>query len=78
MNNSFSLNRLPIGKKGIVTELLSTGAQRRRMLDLGVVQGTTIEALQESPSGDPVAYFIRGAVIALRNKDADKIRVFLQ
>ncbi len=78
MNETFSLNNLPIGQKGIVADLLSNGTERRRMLDLGVVQGTTIEALQKSPSGDPIAYFIRGAVIALRDEDADKIKVYLQ
>jgi hypothetical protein len=45
------------------------------MLDLGLIQGTNVEALQRSPSGDPVAYYIRGAVIALRDEDANKILV---
>lgn len=69
------LNSLPIGETGIVQKLLSTGTQRRRMLDLGLVSGTAVEALQKSPSGDPTAYFIRGAVIALRSEDAGKILV---
>ena len=69
------LNLLPIGETGIVQKLLSTGTQRRRMLDLGLVNGTPVEALQKSPSGDPTAYFIRGAVIALRSEDAGKILV---
>ena len=45
------------------------------MLDLGLVKGTTVEAVQKSPSGDPIAYFIRGAVIALRDQDAEKILI---
>ena len=69
------LNSLPIGETGIVQKLLSTGTQRHRMLDLGLVNGTPVEALQKSPSGDPTAYFIRGAVIALRSEDAGKILV---
>ena len=69
------LNLLPIGETGIVQKLLSTGTQLRRMLDLGLVNGTQVEALQKSPSGDPTAYFIRGAVIALRSEDAGKILV---
>lgn len=73
MNDIFSLNHLPIGQKGRVYSLDSRGMERRRMLDLGLVHGTTVEALQKSPSGDPVAYFIRGAVIALRDEDARKI-----
>lgn len=70
-----SLDQLPIGAKGKVVSLCSEEGQRRRMLDLGLVHGTTVEALQKSPSGDPIAYFIRGAVIALRDDDACKILV---
>lgn len=75
MEHTFSLNHLPIGQKGQVFSLISNGKERRRMLDLGLVQGTTVEALQKSPSGDPVAYFIRGAVIALRQEDAQKVLI---
>ncbi|HIR03069.1 MAG: FeoA family protein [Acutalibacteraceae bacterium] len=73
--DTFSLNSLPVGKRCKVAALLSNGKQRRRMLDLGLVQGTNVEALQKSPSGDPIAYYIRGAVIALRDEDASKILV---
>ncbi len=46
------------------------GPQRRRLLDLGVVPGTVIRAELVSSSGDPVAYRIRGALIALRREQA--------
>ena len=74
-NSSLSLNSLPIGTKGRVLSLATSGSDRRRMLDLGIVSGTTIEALQKSPSGDPIAYAILGAVIALLDEDAEKITV---
>jgi ferrous iron transport protein A len=45
------------------------------MLDLGLIQGTEIEPLYKSPSGNPIAYQIRGAVIALRSDVSDKILV---
>lgn len=70
-----SLNKLPIGKKANVTSLMVDGAARRRMLDLGIIDGTEIEPLYKSPSGNPVAYLIRGAVIALRSDVSDKIIV---
>lgn len=70
-----SLNQLPIGKKAKVSALTSDGTTRRRMLDLGVVDGTEIEPLYKSPSGNPVAYLIRGAVIALRSDVSEKIIV---
>jgi DtxR family transcriptional regulator, Mn-dependent transcriptional regulator len=51
------------------------GPQRRRLLDLGVVPGTRMEAELVSPSGDPVAYRLRGALIALRREQANWIEV---
>lgn len=76
MNNfSVPLSSLPIGQKAQVYDLLSDGSERRRMLDLGLVKGTQIEAVQKSPSGDPVAYYIRGAVIALRSEDAKSVLI---
>lgn len=53
------------------------GAQRRRLLDLGVVRGTVVEAAFGSAGGDPVAYRIRGALIALRREQAEWVRVEL-
>ena len=70
---NLSLDKLPIGERCRVKRVLSDGRLRRRMMDLGIVYGTEIEALQSSPSGDPIAYGIRGAVIAIRNEDAKKI-----
>lgn len=53
------------------------GAQRRRLLDLGVVRGTVIEAAFRSAGGDPIAYRIRDALIALRREQAEWVRVEL-
>lgn len=69
------LSMLSTGNTGKVKRLLSQGNVRRRMLDLGLIPDTQVEALQKSPSGDPTAYFIRGAVIALRSEEANSIMV---
>lgn len=71
------LNSLPLGKKCKVKKLTSDGLLRRRLLDLGLIDDTVVESLQKSPSGDPVAYLIRGAVIALRTEVASMILVEL-
>lgn len=73
--NQIPLNQLPIGRKANVTALETDGTVRRRMLDLGIIDGTEIEPLYKSPSGNPVAYLIRGAVIALRSDVSEKIMV---
>lgn len=69
------LNELSIGQKCKVKKLTCEGNIRRRMLDLGIIDGTIIESLHQSPSGDPVAYLIRGAVIALRQEVSSMILV---
>ena len=72
-----SLRDLSPGSFGRVRKLTAEGIQRRRMLDLGFIYDTKIESLRKSPSGDPVAYEIRGAVIALRSEEASQILVEL-
>lgn len=69
------LSSLKIAEKGTVLGISKAlrGQQRRRLMDLGVVPGTEITAEMESASGDPKAYGIKGASIALRKKLADRI-----
>jgi ferrous iron transport protein A len=70
-----SLNDLKEGQTARVKALLSEGGIRRRLLDIGLIEGTEVECLQKSPAGDPVAYLIRGAVIALRSEDSCKVLI---
>lgn len=58
------------GEQGTVASLCTQGPMRRRLLELGLIEGTRVECLCRSPGGDPTAYRIRRAVIALRRKDA--------
>jgi DtxR family Mn-dependent transcriptional regulator len=51
------------------------GMQRRRLMDLGMVPGTIVRAELRGAGGDPTAYRIRGALIALRNIQASLIRI---
>lgn len=69
------LTLLKIGGTAKVKRIEACGSIRRRMLDLGLIEDTKVESLHKSPSGDPVAYRIRGAVIALRSEEASKILV---
>jgi len=66
-----------LGGEVEVVDLAPTcqGPQRRRLLDLGVVPGTRIRAVMSSATGDPIAYDIRGAMIALRSRQAAQILV---
>ncbi|MFN0099821.1 MAG: FeoA domain-containing protein [Gemmatimonadaceae bacterium] len=72
-----TLADLSPGESGRVARisLACAGTQRRRLLDLGVVPGTEITAVLRSAGGDPVAYTIRGALIALRRHQAEWIEL---
>lgn len=70
-----TLNMLKAGHIATVKGIHSKDAERRRMVDLGILPGTRIENVMPSPLGDPVAYRIRSAVIALRREQAELIEV---
>ena len=71
------LSALAPGEAAHVVALSPTcrGAQRRRLLDLGIVPGTRIVHELAAPGGDPMAFRIRGALIALRRDHAALIHV---
>jgi DtxR family Mn-dependent transcriptional regulator len=72
-----TLSSLCIGEEGVVVGISKAcrGQQRRRLLDFGVVPGTVIKAEIKSVGGDPIAYRIRGANVALRKKHTDQIYI---
>lgn len=70
-----TLDRLPFGCCAVVCAVDAPLHELRRLLDLGLIDGTEIEPVLSSPFGNPRAYRFRGAVIALRNADAHVVRV---
>lgn len=75
MQSADSMRELRPGESGVVQRLLLNGSMRRRLLDLGLVEGTEVECLGRSPGGDPSAYLVRGAVIAIRAEDGRKVLI---
>lgn len=70
-----TLYQLAVGSSGIVLTVEADGLSRRRLLDLGLIPGTVVRVLRASPAGDPVAYLIRGTVVALRSSESNQILV---
>jgi len=73
MNDMATLKDLKRGQRAKIRAVRAAGGIRRRLLDLGLIEGTEVECLGKSPAGDPTAYLIRGAVIALRSEDSSQI-----
>lgn len=64
---------LPLGTSAVVSCLDAKGRSLRHMEDLGFIPGVCVKALHRAPAGDPTAYTVMGAVIALRREDASRI-----
>ena len=75
MKALLDLSRLAPGERARVVGVASQGAARRRLQELGLLAGAWVECLGKSPLGDPAAYWVRGAVIALRRDDARAVTV---
>ncbi len=65
------------GQLGRVAAVGEHGALSRRLQDLGFNESAPVECVGVSPFGDPAAYLICGAVIALRRADASAVEVEL-
>jgi ferrous iron transport protein A len=70
-----TLYETELGKKYMVTEIRVSDNIKRRIYDIGLVDGSHVVPLFKSFLGEPTAYFIRGAVVALRREEAEKIFV---
>lgn len=77
MNNELLiLSSLPRGREGVVVSI-KENEHKRRFLDLGIIPDTIIKTERYSPTGNPIAFNIRGTIIAIREDDAKNILVSL-
>ena len=70
-----SLDTINLNTSVKIDSLNCTGSMRRRLLDLGLIEGATVIPVLKSPAGELTAYEIRGTVIAIRMEDARNIIV---
>lgn len=70
-----NLFELKIGQKCLIDKVYENGNIKRRLLDIGLIENTAVECVGVSPLGDPKAFLIRDAVIALRCADCSNILI---
>ena len=76
MKKTRCLNDINPGQHARVYKINTMGSMRRRFLDIGLIKDTDVKCIGRSPAGDPTAYLIRGAVIALRSDDCRDILIY--
>lgn len=67
-------------KPGEISEVINVspncrGQQRRRLLDFGIVPGSSISLHMSSPLNDPTAYLVKETIVALRKNQANKVLI---
>ena len=78
MNNESiksTLTNVPIGSSATVIAINGTDRISRRLMEMGVVPGVSLEVLKTAPFGDPIEVRVRGYNLAMRRSEADVIEV---
>lgn len=75
MDEKFTLDLLPVDKTALIYSVDCKENLKNRIFDLGIVKNAEITPIYKSPFGDPTAYLIKNAVIALRKSDCQNIYV---
>lgn len=73
-----TLNQIKLNQEVKIHKIECIENIKRRMLDLGMIEGTTIKPVLQSAIGDLVAYEIRGTLISIRKQDAKNITIELK
>jgi ferrous iron transport protein A len=75
MTKTYKMCDMRVGEYATVSEILPLCPIRRRLYDVGLIDGTHIQCLFQSAGRDMKAFLIRGAVIALRRTDCAHVLV---
>lgn len=70
-----SLAGVPLGRVAKVRHVEGPGAFRRRLLEMGLVPGTTVRVTAIAPLGDPLRIEVRGGQWSIRRNEAAQIEV---
>jgi Fe2+ transport system protein FeoA len=72
MKNATQLN---FGEKAIINYIDDSHPSSRRILEVGFTPGQEIELLCKSTFNDPLAFSLRGTMIAIRKNEAESIKL---
>ena len=71
------LSEIIVGEEAVVDSLCFPTKDKVRLVELGFYPGAVVKVVHESVNHDPRAYISLGAMIAIRQRDAKRIKVRL-
>ena len=69
------LTSVPLGSSATVAEIKLPPETRPRLMEMGLLVGTSVELVRFAPLGDPVEIKVRGYNLTLRKQEAEQIWV---
>ncbi|HEX6367668.1 MAG TPA: FeoA family protein [Longimicrobium sp.] len=69
------LSELVPGDRGKVVKVAGDADAARRLMEMGLMRGTTVEVVRQAPLGDPLEVKVRGFMLTLRRAEAEHIEV---
>ncbi len=75
ISKEVTLDDLSSGEEAKIVRLMAKGPFKKRLLEMGFVQGTMVKVIKYAPLKDPVEYLIKGYHVSLRHEEAQKIIV---
>ncbi|HHX63097.1 MAG TPA: ferrous iron transport protein A [Epulopiscium sp.] len=70
-----NLTEANIGEKVTVKGLDKDSTVKKRLLEMGVTPGATLQVTGKAPLGDPIEVLVRGYKLTLRKNEADAILI---
>lgn len=70
-----TLSDLKTGEEGIITKVVGHGAFRKRITEMGFVNGQKVKVIKNAPLQDPIEYEIMGYNVSLRRTEAVLVMV---
>jgi len=72
---NMKLSELPVGKKGNIIRITASGHLKKRILEMGLTNGTEIQVKGVAPLGDPIDILVKGYHLSLRKNEAALILI---
>lgn len=70
-----TLDKVKAGQSVTVRKIRGTGPVKKRLMDMGITQGTEITVVKLAPLGDPIEMKLRGYDLSIRKADAELVEV---
>ena len=73
-----NLAEVQTGQKAVIVKVHGHGGFRKRLIEMGFIQGKKVKVILNAPLRDPVEYEVLGYKVSLRREEAEKIDVITE